>query len=266
MKSNLIASSALTAAALIGGAVGFVAASKIAEKKLQKTLDEELEKAKVLYQRMYSTPVFEKAPEGTDEDQVRTDTLDQRIRAAVSQEDPMPEDLVGKALNAARTYEAADDEEEREEEKAEIQPQIVNLFDRHIPPGEEVLDALLQDRDPSAPYIITKEEFLNAADDVDFEQKSFTFYEGDAILVDDQDEYNPIQNTNMVAGDQNLRQFGYGSGDEYVLYVRNETLDPPLDLHITKSSGKYAVEVMALDDDEPHLQHSRPQKFRLRDE
>lgn len=239
--------------AAIGAAATYFVTNKLQEKKFDDRLTTEIAEAKSYYQQMYSTPTFVAESPSNNEQE-----LLERVKDATDENDGPPEDLVGKALNAVRTYEAEEDTERSS-------PVIIrNVFANPTEPSEAVLAALLNERDPSAPYIITKEEFFENAPD--FEQKQFTYYEGDDILVDDQDEFNPIMDNDLVAGEDNLLHFGYGSEDEFVVYVRNETLDPPMDLYITKSTGKYSVEVMAIEGDGPHLQHSQIRKFRNRDD
>lgn len=250
--------SVISAAA--GAAAGFGVAVKVLEQKFQDQLATEILDAKAYYQEQYSTPTFVAEEPAPDEA-----SLLQGIREATDFMDRMPVDPVGQALSAQRSYEA--NEEENQTEPGDPRPPapvVVNIFSNPVPAGEDVLDALQATRDPSEPYIITKEEFYQ--NDPDHEQKKFTYWEGDDVLVDDQEELNPVEDIERVVGEENLMRFGYGSGDEHVLYVRNETLDPPLDLHITRSTGKYKVEVMALDENEPHLRHSQPRKFRTRDE
>lgn len=251
-KSRLLISACSATSAAVAGSAAFVVASKLQEKKFEERLEVEIHKAKVLYQQMYSTPSLtesdvKEAPEEDSTEDVGTDTQERVL---------VPIDPVAAALDAHHRYQPSD-----EDEDGRKSPVILNIFEEgnQTAPGEEVLEALLADRDPSqGPYIITKEEFLTA--EPEYEQKRFTYYAGDDILVMDDDEYNPVDN-DTVAGDDNLYRFGYGSGDPMVVYVRNEELE--MDLHITKSTGKYAVEVMALDDDEPHLQHSQPRRFPL---
>ncbi len=249
----LIFACSATSAALAGFA-GYVAADKQLEKKYEAHLEVEIQKAKELYQEMYSKPAVlviddEEAPEDSLLDQVSTESQTRYVEV---------EDPIAKALDAVHRYQPTDEDEDGRPSPIVIQ----NVFESgHTAPGEEVLEALLAERDSEKPYIITKEEFLTA--DPEYRQERFTYYEGDDILVMDSEEYHPVDN-DVVAGEDNLYRFGYGSGDEWVLYIRNEELE--MDLHITKSTGKYAVEVMALDDDEPHLQHSQPRRFRIRDE
>lgn len=253
----LIAALSLTSAAA-GAGVGYVAASRILEKRFQERLKTELDDARSYFQNMYSTPVFVADEEDQKEDGV---VLQVTEEVAVESE---PVDLVGNALAASRVYGAETAEAAVEPGDPRTPPVVVNIFQNPTVAGDEVLDALKDSRDPNFPYIITKEEFYE--NEPDNEQKKFTYWSGDDILVDDQEELNPIDDIERVVGEDNLLRFGYGSGDEHVLYVRNETLDPPMDLHITRSTGRYAVEVMALDEDEPHIKHSQPRGFRLHDE
>lgn len=113
---------------------------------------------------------------------------------------------------------------------------------------------------PNDPYIITADEFSEG--DRDYHQVSLTYYEGDEVLCDDQDQI--VTESDKTVGDENLGNFGYGSNDPNVVYIRNERLS--IDIEILRSDGKYAKEVLGFDDGE--LKHSdrRPRKFRDYDE
>lgn len=266
----------VTSAVVSGGAV-YAFVKRDLEKKYQETLKSELADAeeyfKEKYQSMYSTPVFvadeddsEDNPEAYNEEEL------QAIREATDAADPIPVDLVSQALSRARTYLADNEDNEREPGDDRPAPVVINnIFTNIAPepervmPSDDVVEALLSSRDPAAgPYIITKEEFFE--NETDNEQAKYTYWDQDKpeILVDDADEFNPIADIDGVAGNDNLLHFGYGSGDLEVLYIRNDLIN--LDLHITRSSGRYADEVMGLEDGEPHLKHSAPRKFRIRDE
>lgn len=244
INPRVVLAAASAFSALAGAAASYVVTMKVMESKFQKQLHDEVQDARAFFQQMYSTPTFVEVPAETE-------------KALVVKETQV--DRVGAALESLESYQPT------QEDEVDRKPVIVNnIFTNATPPGTEVLAALMATRDPAEPYIITREEFYE--NEPDFEQQQFTYWEGDDILVDDREEFNPVD-SDQVAGDDNLMRFGYGSGDENVLYVRNETLDPPMDLHITKSSGKYADEVMAIgsEDDTPHLQHSQ-RRFRIRDE
>jgi len=101
------------------------------------------------------------------------------------------------------------------EQLAEPEPEKRNVFDN----ADEGWDyeAEYQTRTPDAPYILHQEEFF--ADEMGFRQTTLTYYNGDCILVDEQDV--PIYGHDKVVGEL---KFGHGSGDKNVLYVRNEKL------------------------------------------
>lgn len=251
-KLHLVVCGLLSATA--SASVAYVVASKVLERKFQEELQVQNQKARELYQAMYSRPNVVEAP-------LKDEALLQGVREATSAYDPAPEvvDPIGKALDAARDYGMEKALEEQEDRPA---PVTINVFQNQTPAGEEVLEALLADRDITKPYMLTKREYFE--NEPDHEQLAFTYWVGDGILVDDREEFNPIDDVDGVAGDDNLLHFGYASGDENIVYIRNEAADPPYDLCVMKSSGKYSTEVLAVPDadDEPHLAHSQPRRFR----
>ena len=277
-NNRLLISVSSVMSAAVGGAVGYVVASRILEKKFQEKLQAELadseEYFREKYQAMYSTPIFVADEDDKDDDtEVYNEAELQAIREATDAADPVPVDLVGQALSAGRTYQADNEDNQREPGDDRPAPVIVNnIFQNIAPdpertmPSDEVVEALLASRDPAAgPYIITKEEFYE--NPTDNEQAKYTYWDQDRpdVLVADDDEFNPIVDIEGVAGEDNLLHFGYGSGDLEVLYIRNDLMN--LDMHITRSSGRYADEVMGPEvSDGPHLKHSQPRKFRIRDE
>lgn len=258
-RTLLIVSSAMSA--VVGAGVTYVISAKILEKKYRELADQEIAEARVLYQRMYSRAPLLLHPESEIEEDVEEGDEEAPAGTWDELEEVVQDRIMTRAMQAMGTYVPPAEDHEGVEKR---EPTKRNTFADYQAPGDEVMDALMADRDPGEPYIITKSEYYE--NEPDHEQKRFTYYEGDDVLVDDQDEYNPIQDTERVVGDDNLLRFGYGSGDEHTLYVRNESVDPPLDLYVTRSTGRYADEVMGLDENQPHLKHSQPRKFRLHDE
>lgn len=128
--------------------------------------------------------------------------------------------------------------------KEELEESAQNVFEEFSD------DKLLENRDPSKPYIITEEEFLENAPEYD--QTQLTFFSGDMQLADD-NRNDPIPNHSIV-GAENLEHFGVGSGDPHLLYIRNEKLKA--DFEISLSTGYYAREVLGLDVEEKELRHS----------
>jgi hypothetical protein len=132
----------------------------------------------------------------------------------------------------------------REAVNEEVIEQADNVFEKFSD------DKLLENRDPSSPYIITEEEFLENSPEHD--QTQLTFFSGDMQLADD-NRNDPIPNHSIVGSD-NLEHFGVGSGDPHLLYIRNEKMKT--DFEISLSNGYYAREVLGLDVEEKELKHS----------
>lgn len=116
----------------------------------------------------------------------------------------------------------------------------------------------LAHRDPKEPYVIHKDEFFN--EEQGYTQSTVTYYEGDDILVD---ELNvPIYGFPAMIGEL---KWGHGSGDENVVYIRNDLLEH--EYEVCKDFGRYEVEVLGLeiehDYQENDLKHSKDRKFRM---
>jgi hypothetical protein len=108
----------------------------------------------------------------------------------------------------------------------------------------------MKDRDPTKPYIISEDEYLQNAPEHD--QTQLTYFSGDRQLADD-NQNDPIPNHSIVGSD-NLERFGVGSGDPRLVYIRNEKLKA--DFEISFSEGYYAHEVLGLDIEKKELRHS----------
>jgi hypothetical protein len=93
------------------------------------------------------------------------------------------------------------------------------------------------------PYVIPVHIFMS--NDVGYSQETLTYYLGDQILSDDEDDV--IEDIDATVGLRNLL-FGHLSNDENVVYVRNEILT--LDFEICKSELSYAKAVHDIDPSE----------------
>jgi hypothetical protein len=207
----------------------------------------------------------------------------------IRREKPEPGDILAQhekegaaAGDLAAKYEGIDPSEERVVEifNPDGVTNVFDLDDESAQQMREKLNAFKEGDDPNSPkngwdfetekarrtanvpYVITEDEFFENASDKD--QVSFTYFEGDGVLVDEQDK--PVEDDSIVGSD-NLTRFGQGTRDKNMVHVRNERLD--LEFEIARSKGKYVVEVLGLGDDEDSLQHSgrrRPQRFRPDDD
>lgn len=118
-----------------------------------------------------------------------------------------------------------------------------------------------EDRGPDAPYVIHKEEFFTGV--ADYSQSALEYFADDNILCDD--KRVPIYNPEKVVG---RLEFGHGSGDSDVVYIRNEKNHS--DYEVTRNHGSYQAEVLGLEAEEDldreqgDLQHS-VRRFRMDD-
>lgn len=90
-------------------------------------------------------------------------------------------------------------------------------------------------QNPGLPYIIHRDEFMD--NEGGHVQRTITYYEGDDILADDGDI--PIYQPSTIVG--NI-EFGKGSQDPNVCYVRNEKLNA--EYEILRHHGRFTVEVL----------------------
>lgn len=89
-------------------------------------------------------------------------------------------------------------------------------------------------------YIVTENEYIQG--ERDYNQATFTWYEGDDVLTDQDDTV--IENVDRIVGRKNLL-FGLNSNDANVVYIRNEHLE--YDYEVIRSTGSYGVDVLGLE-------------------
>ena len=237
----------LGAVAAVGVTLGAFGGYLFAKKRLTAQYDhilkQEIDHAKEFYAKLY------KADEPTVADAVKN-----RIA-------PEEQEEVAQAALALREYQG-EEGVEIEVEEAEVVVKEENIFLKKDDfDYQEALEERLENGG-ERPYVISHVEFME--NDLEHEQESVTYFEGDDILCDERDEsLEPA----YTVGEDNLTKFGYGSNDNNVVYVRNEKLG--IDYEILRSRGKYTREVLGVIDDEElsHSDRRRPsRRFRDRDE
>lgn len=117
-------------------------------------------------------------------------------------------------------------------------------------------DREVRNRSRETPFILHKDEF-DAEETAP--QVTVTYFEGDDVLIDEKDEV--ITKKDEVVGMDNLNQFGHGSGDPNVVYVRNAHLG--VDYEILRHKGHYAKEILGLEE-EPTVEHSAMPRRRMK--
>lgn len=105
--------------------------------------------------------------------------------------------------------------------------------------GEE-----LRSRTPDAPYVIHQNEW--SSEDSEYTKVVYTYYAGDDVLVDSEDNH-PIPHPQVVVGQDNLK-WGHGSDDIDVVFIRNDRLE--MDIQICRTRKSFEEEVLGLENDD----------------
>jgi hypothetical protein len=117
-------------------------------------------------------------------------------------------------------------------------------------------------RTETKPYVLHRDEFYS--NEKDYTQTTLTYYEGDNIMVDEEDV--PVYNHEDVVGPL---LWGHGSQDPLVFHVRNDRLES--EFEVLHERGFYSVEVLGIEMEasedaqaEKHLKHSTDHVKRFR--
>ena len=127
------------------------------------------------------------------------------------------------------------------------------IFDDVIPNWN--WDAELNAREGQPIYIVTHSEY-HGEEVEGFTQGTLTYYQGDDMLTDELGV--PIVPYRKFVG--TCLNFGHGSGDPEIVYIRNET--EKMEWEVILDTGRYEEEVLGLtvEDDyaraDEHLEHS----------
>ncbi len=269
---------AFTAGVCVGGGVGYL----IADHHIKKLAAKDLEAVQAMFRRVRdeesSTPMDSDTwmAEGDAEADVAEADRYQTPAESIAAEEEIVrlgyaqrEDLK-RTISLNPNYVSPDaipndDVEELEYENTPL--------DDHPTPDEEVEnvrrishnsmyepdpdDVTSWDRNPNFPYVITEAEYR--IDRPEFEKDSLTYYSGDDTLAEENGNYIPDKNG--TAGNQNLHEFfGMGSGDDRLLYIRNERV--MADFEINLNDGKFTKEVLDIEEDDDTPQKRVIKKMR----
>lgn len=97
--------------------------------------------------------------------------------------------------------------------------------------------------DEGEPYVIHQEEFMGK--EKGYSQVTYTYYAIDDVLVDEENDH-PVPHPDIVVGVNNL-QFGHGTDDDDVVFVRNDKLE--VDMEICRLNKSFEEEILGI---EPH--------------
>jgi len=172
--------------------------------------------------------VYEHVKQTTDVDENQLSLFEHSVDDLVS--DDLVEEIGDIVLN--KRNDPADIVVEEDEDVTV--PNIVSIFHSKDGSGWD-WDKETTKRGKTQIYQIHKDEFF--AQESGYDQTTLTYYDGDDILVDEQEV--PIYNHKAVIG---TPKFGYGSGDQNVAYIRNDANKG--EYEIIKDEGLYQVEVL----------------------
>ena len=110
-------------------------------------------------------------------------------------------------------------------------------------------------RDGNIPYVISYDEFMQ--DTEDYDRQTLTYYSKDDVLVDERD--TPIEDYHEYIGPVALDQFGNGSRDPNIVYVRNDKIG--MEYEICFDPDSFEATVLG------HIKHAdKIRRFRLDDD
>lgn len=200
----------------VGVAIGFTVGSKVVEKRLKtkysKIAEDEISEMREHYQQKM-VAVEPKPP--------IEDVIKERERYTEAEQ---------QAIDETNLLFPPDEEEVVVVEEVEVEEATqVNVFDSS---GWDYA-VEIKKRDPLVPYIIHIDEFTQ--NEPEHEQMTYTYYEQDDILASERD--TPVDDMDAIIGLGNLGRWGHGSGNENIVYVRNEHLT--LDFEIVRDRGSH---------------------------
>jgi len=215
---------------VVGGVVGYFAykqGQKVMQAKYEVIMDEEIAQAKAFYSRLNKRDM--ETPE----------------RAKRKLHPEVDRDPVLAAAQAIDIYQGSDEETlvlPEIDHNDEIKVRVI--MDEHPEADagwdyEEEIELRLDN--PDEPYVVHLDEFME--NEYSHDQVTLTYYQGDDVLADERDE--PIPYPDPIVGEDNLKKFGHGSGDPYVVLIRNERLS--IDYEVAAAEGKFAYEVLGLE-------------------
>lgn len=217
-----------TVMALSGGVIGYLIGMKRTKLKYEEILEREIQEAKEFYARRYKAGAFE-TPEqaaemlGVEPPEV-VETAFRQYRGDVQEPKQDPDVVVN--VNVFGTDNTWDIEIEKSKREAQ----------------------------PDEPYVISKEEFQSGTSG--YSQGSLSYFVEDDTLIDEQDQ--PLPDTESTVGEDNLNRFGHGSGDNRVVYIRNDRLE--MEWEVVKHEGSYNKHVLGFDDHLEHADRRRPHR------
>lgn len=255
-KSALVAVSSAFSL-MTGAVVGFKFAQKRMLTEFDQLLDEETERLKKHYGKVYKADAVTSDPEALVELKYPNSL------GVLGYGEPNPDvDLTNLVRKRVKAGGEKAEQEAMERVEAALDEEDDGLYSVDTETDDvrelSVFDygAELAARSSEEPYVLSHDEYM--ANEFDYTQVDWTYFAGDGILVDS--EERPVEDIRGTVGKENLKKFGHGSGDENIVFVRNEKRE--IEYEITRSSAKYTTTVGFLE----HSDRPGVRKFRSYDD
>ena len=246
-KTPVIVTGASVCSFVAGAAVSYFLTEKKVSRQYQQYVEKEIQEAKEYYRRLhkadeYATPQAAAAAlniyRGKDEgDTPIFDELPEAMKDAILKEE---ERLLAEVVKKQPWSSPPASDGDTTDDTDDLTEAVQNIFDKADEIDNEY-ELEIASMGMDYPHVISQGEYFQNEDE--YEQVTLTYYEGDDILADEKDEV--VSDVERVIGLINLK-FGYRSGDENLVYVKNNSLK--LLFEVARSHGKYSVEVMGFDD------------------
>lgn len=205
----------------VGGLTGAVVAFKIAyvraDTKYSKIADEEIEEMRKNYREKRIAMEAEARKRPIDE------IVKERGYSSPDSKSVSPP-------MAVQPPDAVRDEAEDDEENEEVSEEPIvdggenrNIFRDTSRDANEGWDwhEERRKRSPDRPYVIHYDERFDIEG---YSDMTLTYYEKDDVVADERDEVQDPDERDELIGIENLNRFGHGSGDEDIVFVRNDKL------------------------------------------
>lgn len=235
----------------VGGAIGYILAQRKLETKYAAFAASEIAEMREHYNRKFVA----REEKGDLEEIVQ----ERGYSAPESTRPPMAVTPPASVVEASEIDEDEDDEIMVETEVVEQ-----NVF-RDVPQQEADgwdWHKERSRRSPHNPYVVHRDEI----EEFDhYARTTLTYFDGDDVLCNEIDEILDQADRDRLIGEANLNKFGHGSGDDTLVYIRNDALETVFDVNLSERS--YAQEVKGFDPPEDaELRHSHRRRERAFDD
>jgi len=232
----------------IGAFAGYLFAKKQLEIEYSDLAQKEILEAKHFYNALHKRGKFA-SPESVVKVRVpNEDVAEKTIREST---ETMRE---VRASRAARDY-RGESVVVRDQTPGAVTTGNPSLLDGNFDYEEELLG-----RSPEHPYVISKEEFDE--NEGEFDDIEVMYYLGDDVVTDETGK-SPMDQSDEILGDDNLLRFGDGSGDPYIVYIRNDKFEN--DYCVVKNLGSFEEKVLGFKHSDTR-RHNKKTKFRAGDD